>query len=194
MTKLGALGLTAVFAALLVFCGGCGYKDTYTPAGTPNLHTFAPGMWRMGQPPNSAAWDELRGIVGRPMRVVVVKLDDDKEGDDTPTENLYWTLIKIPLPPEDNLPWTVLAIPAKADVLRAVDVILEAHASGATVIWHCSHGRDRTGLVSALVGRRLFGWTKEQGWKDMVDHGFRWELPGLDTYWAEYGDAGKVKP
>jgi hypothetical protein len=38
-------------------------------------------------------------------------------------------------------------------------------------------------LVSALVGMRLLGWSKDAAWKNMIDHGFRWELPDLDAFW-----------
>lgn len=53
------------------------------------------------------------------------------------------------------------------------------------MIWHCSHGRDRTSLASALVQMRLFGMSKRAAWDDMIAHGFRWELPDLDLYWLE---------
>jgi hypothetical protein len=117
----------------------------------------------------------------------VVKLNDNAEGSDAQATALGWTVLPHPLYPEDDKPWTVLVAPTKQEVDAAVDAILEAHAAGYTVIWHCSHGRDRTSLVAALVGRRLLGWTKAAGWDDMLAHGYRWELPGLDVYWAENG-------
>jgi hypothetical protein len=166
--------------------GGSGFVDTVT-AGVPNLVQFAPGMWRMGQPPDEAAWKALALAIGAPSRVIVVKLNDAAEGSDAPAGALGWTVLPYPLYPEDDKPWTVLEAPSKGDVDRAVEAIIEAHAVGYTVIWHCSHGRDRTGLISELVGRRMFGWTKGQGWDDMISHGYRWELPDLDAYWAEYG-------
>jgi hypothetical protein len=44
---------------------------------------------------------------------------------------------------------------------------------------------NRTSLISALVGMKLFGWSKDYAWQDMLKHGFRWELPDLDAYWLE---------
>lgn len=196
--------LGAVFALGLLTVGlwiaGCGaapcavhFVDSYS-SGTPNLEKFGGGhvqgapMWRMGQPPNDVAWNDLQVEIGNPLPadVVVVKLNDEREGsDDYAAKFLGWTVLKHPLAPEDDKPWTVLAVPSRADVDAAVDDILAAHARGATVLWHCVHGRDRTSLVAALVGRKLLGWTKDGGWNDMLAHGYRWELPGLDVFWSE---------
>ena len=89
------------------------------------------------------------------------------------------------MPPEDDKVWTVLVKPNPQEVQLAVQTIVDAHAAGKVVAWHCVHGRDRTGLISALVGMRLFAWSKDYAWKDMLSHGFRWELPDLDAYWVE---------
>lgn len=181
--------LRAFFAALLAIIG-CGipkFVDTTTPGGVPNLVEFAPNMWRMGQPPNEGAWRELAArIAPNGQQVIVVKLDDEKEGDDSPAEKLLgWTVVRIPIPPEDDKVWTVLVKPNPDDVHRAVQTILDAHAKGLVVVWHCVHGRDRTSLISALVGMKLLGWTKDFAWKNMLAHGFRWELPDLDAYWID---------
>jgi hypothetical protein len=177
------------WVAALLSLVGCGPKfvDTVTPAGVPNLVEFAPGLWRMGQPPSGAAWRELAARIapsGQP--ALVVKLNDEKEGDDRLAEMLLsWRVVRIPLPPEDDKPWTVFLKPNPYDVRRAVQTIVAAHRQGLVVAWHCVHGRDRTSLISALVGMRLLGWSKAHAWADMVHHGFRWELPDLDAYWIE---------
>lgn len=176
------------FLLVLLALVGCTPKfvDTTTPAGVPNLVEFAPKMWRMGQPPDDAAWKELAGrIAPNGEQVVIVKLNDEAEGTDDPAEALGWTVVRIPLPPEDDKPWSVLLKPEPQDVQRAVQTIFDAHQQGKVVAWHCSHGRDRTGLVSGLEGRKMFGWSKDQAWKDMLAHGFRWELPDLAAYWLE---------
>lgn len=179
--------------AWVCFCGvmlaGCGipkFVDTATPAGVPNLVEIAPGMWRMGQPPTPAAWRELAARIAPSGPVVIVKLNDEHEGDDSPAEAFGgWQVVRIPIPPEDDKPWTIFEKPRREDVQRAVAAILDAHAKGRVVAFHCSHGRDRTGLTSALVGHKLFGWSKSQAWSDMLAYGFRWELPDLDAYWLE---------
>lgn len=178
--------------ALLLGLFGCaswlkGFTDTYTPAGVPNLVEFAPGMWRMGQPPDAKAWVELAlRVAPHGEKVVVVKLDDEQEGQDNFAEDvLRWEVLRVPLPPEDDKPWTVLEKPWPPDVHLARNNVLKAHADGHVVLWHCVHGRDRTGLVSALVGMKLFSWTKDYAWNYMLKTGFRWELPDLDAYWVE---------
>jgi hypothetical protein len=115
-----------------------------------------------------------------------VKLDDEKEGSDDLAMQLFgWMVVRLPIPPEDDKPWTALEKPNPATVETIVSTILEAQEAGRVVAWHCVHGRDRTGLITALVGMRLLGWSKAQAWQDMLDHGFRWELPDLDAYWLE---------
>jgi hypothetical protein len=186
--------LPKVFSLLLSLIG-CGPKfvDTTTQAGIPNLVQVAPGMWRMGQPPDADAWRELAlHIAPNGQQVLIIKMNDEKEGDDSPAVRvLGWTVERKPLPPEDDKPWTVLVKPNEAEVKDIVQLIMAAHHTGLVVAWHCSHGRDRTGLVSALVGRKLFGWTKDQAWDDMLKHGFRWELPDLDAFWLEDVPAAK---
>jgi protein-tyrosine phosphatase len=171
----------------LIGCAGS-FHDTTTPAGVPNLVQFAPGMWRMGQPPDEAAWKGLASAIApNGEHVVIVKLNDDKEGSDAPATAMGWDVVNEAMPPEDDKPWTVVVKPSPDQVNGAVQAILDAHSKGYVVAWHCSHGRDRTGLVSALVGRKMFGWTKDQAWDDMIKHGFRWELPDLSAYFIEYG-------
>ena len=178
--------LRLVVAGAIAGCGG--YSDTYTSAGIPNLHRFAPSMWRTGLPPNAAAWQQLREMVEESGKhVTKVVLHDVVEGDESPAVAFGWNVVSIPLPPEDDKPLTVFVRPAKMDVDRAVQAILDARARGDVVVWGCVHDRDRGGLVSALVGRRMFGWSKDAAWKYALDTGLRWELPDLDAYWIEYG-------
>ena len=92
-----------------------------------------------------------------------MKLNDDTEGPDTPPEG--WVLRKRPIPPEDDKPWSVVEKPDPKAVWAIVDEIVAAYTVGGVVIWHCSHGRDRTGLIAALVGMRLLGWSKTAAWQ-----------------------------
>lgn len=172
---------------------GCSpsFVETTVPAGVPNLVQFAPGMWRMGQPPDVAAWKALAAVIApNGEKVVVVKLNDDNEGSDDPATALGWTVIKDAMPPEDDKPWTIVIKPSVEQVTGAVAAILLAHSQGFVVVWHCSHGRDRTGLISALVGKAMFGWTKDQMAADMTKHGFRW----IDVDLTEYFVLDAAKP
>jgi protein-tyrosine phosphatase len=146
---------------------------------------MAPNMYRMGQP-TPEGWVYIKTQVDPKRPVLVVKLNDAKEGDDsTVLQYMNWYLDQAPLPPEDDQIWTIFVKPDPKEVTAIVKMIVQAYQGGWTVIWHCSHGRDRTGLIAALVGMKLFGWTKDQAWSNMLAHGFRWELPDLLAYWIE---------
>lgn len=177
----------AIWAAILAFFG-CSPKfvDT-TVSGVPNLVQYAPDMWRMGQPVDSTGWLYVDSMIGKPgKKVLIVKLDDDVEGDDSPVLGFEgWNLAKEAMPPEDDKIWTVLIKPDPNQVTAVVKMIIAAHEAGWVVVHHCVHGRDRTGLIAALVQKKMFGWTKQQAWDDMIAHGFRWELPDLDLFWLE---------
>lgn len=163
----------------LVGVGSEPFKPTLIN-GVPNLTAVAPRLWRMGQPESPAAWAFLVRVLGD--NVTVVKLNEDGEGLDTPLGG--WTLIRASIPPYDDRPWTVVERPDPAKVRAIVNTIVEAHRAGKTIVWHCTAGRDRTGLVSALVQMRLFDLSKSDAWADMLAHGFRWELLDLDVYWT----------
>ncbi len=147
--------------------------------GVPNLTRVASGLWRMGQPETVRAWIDLFDRLGvDPRKAVVVKLNTDTEGDDDwPSRLLGFTLIKRPL-----ARWTLRTRPDPAHVRNAVDHVEHARRAGhVLVVVHGTTGRDRTGLVVALTGMRLFGWTRDYARCDMVEHGFRWGLAALDV-------------
>ena len=167
--------------------GPAAFHDT-TIHGVPNLAIVGPHLWRMGQPTGPEAWAYLTRWVAP--EAVSVKLNDHVEGADVvPTG---WTLAEHPMPPFDDKPWTAVEKPDSALVRAAVDDAASRWENGQAVVIHCSHGRDRTGLIVALLGIRLFGWTKEEALHDMLRHGFRWELPGLDAYFVEYASEKKL--
>lgn len=180
-------------AGLLAMFGiGCGFRDTVVN-GVPNLAPAYPGssarLWRMGQPTDGAAWSYVAQTVAPDnRRVTVVKLNDEADGSDEPAMlRNAWNVVKIPIPPKDDQPLTVFVQPSVYDVKRILDTIADAYTRGDTVIWHCTAGRDRTSIISGLLGMRLFGWSKERAWDDMVSHGYRWELPDLDLFFAKVG-------
>lgn len=168
----------------LVGCAG-GFVDT-TVHGVPNISSPAPRVWGMGQPADSAAWDYARSVIApNGERVLDIKLDDAVEGDDSYAASIPgWTVLDRHMPPEDDKPWTVLEAPSVAYVRDTLDAAVDAYSKGYTVLFHCVHGRDRTRFMIALFMRRVFKWTKQQGWDYMIAHGFRWELPDLDLFWA----------
>jgi hypothetical protein len=179
--------LRAVWAAVLALLG-CTPKfvDT-TVHGVPNMEQYAPDMWRMGEPADAAAWTYVIQTVSKENKpILVVKLNDDNEGDDSPVLQFKGVVLaKEAMPPEDDKIWTVLVKPDPKQVTAVVKMIIAAHEQGWIVIHHCTHGRDRTSLIAALVQKLMYNWTKQQAWDDMIAHGFRWELPDLDAFWIE---------
>ena len=178
--------LRQIWAAFLTLLGCSSFTATNVH-GVPNLDEYAPDMWRMGQPPNSVSWSYVEAAISKPGRpVLVVKLNDDQEGSDSPMLDYSdWYLEKAAMPPEDDKVWTVFVKPDPVEVVSIVNMIVTAHQAGWVVIHHCTAGRDRTSLIAALVQKKMFNWTKQQVIDDMLKHGFRWELPDLDAYLIE---------
>lgn len=178
---------STMFALLL---GGCGtnllYKDTLTN-GVPNFHELAPRMYATGVPPTPEAQEALRRMVEVPgVPVTRVVLHDAAEADESWGYRFGWNMVLIPLPPEGDRPLTVFEAPKKADVMRAVYAIEDAHARGDVVIWGCVHDRERGNLVTAILGMRNWGWSKDYAWQWMISHGSRIEVtPGLRDYWED---------
>ena len=58
-----------------------------------------------------------------------------------------------------------------ADVLAALRAIQEAETQG-SVLMHCNHGSDRTGLMAAMYRVVIQGWSKEDALNEMTLGGF----------------------
>lgn len=58
-----------------------------------------------------------------------------------------------------------------ADVLAALRAIQEAETHG-SVLMHCKHGSDRTGLMAAMYRVVIQGWSKEDALNEMTLGGF----------------------
>ncbi|MGE7957973.1 dual specificity protein phosphatase family protein [Pseudomonas sp. NPDC089530] len=58
-----------------------------------------------------------------------------------------------------------------ADVLAALRAIQDAETQG-SVLMHCKHGSDRTGLMSAMYRVVVQGWSKEEALNEMTGGGF----------------------
>lgn len=62
--------------------------------------------------------------------------------------------------------------PSWNELLTAAGLVRDAVYQGTGVYIHCLHGVDRTGMVSAMVQRQLFGWDKEKCITEMFSLGF----------------------
>lgn len=58
-----------------------------------------------------------------------------------------------------------------SDILRALRAVQAAEAKG-SVLMHCKHGSDRTGLVAAMYRVVIQGWSKEDALNEMTEGGF----------------------
>ncbi len=58
-----------------------------------------------------------------------------------------------------------------SDVLAALRAIQEAQANG-SVLMHCKHGSDRTGLMAAMYRVVIQGWSKEDALNEMTLGGY----------------------
>jgi hypothetical protein len=171
-------------------CAGIAYQDTVTPDGLTNLHVLAPGVIRVGRPTTVAQWVSLHErLMAMPgddtLPPLFVQLHFDYEADDAPfAQATGFALVKMPLYPEDGKVWTVVESSSPQDVMRAVNVIVSAHQIGRRVAFGCMHDRDRGGVVAALVGMKILGWSESQAWDYMQQTGSRIEvLPGLLESW-----------
>ncbi len=101
--------MLAALASLLFGTSGCAgsFKDVVTQ-GVPNLKPAYDGnlrVWRMGQPADAVAWAYVVSEVApaTPTRVLVIKLNDDVEGNDEPALHyIGWRVVSVPIPPEDE--------------------------------------------------------------------------------------------
>jgi protein-tyrosine phosphatase len=59
------------------------------------------------------------------------------------------------------------------------------------VYFHCSLGRDRTSLITALYQNYYLGVSRENAWRGMLASGFKnsWSLRGLKVYFEKHSRA-----
>ena len=184
-------------AALALGCAAAQCPtDTVDPfarctEGIPNLHAVtAPGrptFYRGGQP-TPAGWQYLRDT----LHVTdVVMLDDAIEShgqaEDQPARDLGLHVAVHTMPPVDygwdfRTPAQLLEGPTPRQAAEAVAAIVRA--SGPVYV-HCSHGRDRTGLVVGLYRVFVDGLSPDLAYAEMVATGFRPINHGLHEVWEQ---------
>jgi len=140
---------------------------------------IADGVYRSGQPKGEADWNYLKNIG----ITTVVKLNKFSSDADEAEEFLMAKernikVIPIYMPPDDfphNLnPW---ASPDLKDLLQATEV-LENRGNGKVLV-HCSHGKDRTGLVVAVYSVRNKNFCKDAAYEQMKHYGASSMLFGI---------------
>lgn len=160
--------MSKYLAFSLLLLAGCSSRPVIH--GIPNFALISEGLYRGGQP-DANGWIYLRslGITN------VIKLNTGEESDDI-AQLLGMSTTNIALPPSTI--WQLLDKPARSKL----DTIVAELRKPNTYL-HCSHGRDRTGLVVAYYRWKVLGWSKEAAESEMLDMGFRKFNYGLWLFW-----------
>ena len=183
-------GLTVVLAVALL--SGCA-PVVYTH-GVPNLHQVRAGWYRSGQVDTPEGWVYLRnlGITD------IIKLDfANAEGSDDGAEAAGLRVHYLPIEPTTSIVGAVASMgltellrPDSVTISAIRRLICEVRDENArsghqvrVVLIHCSHGWDRTGLVSGMVLVLYGDASKEEAWRYMLATGFHWEHVGLWREW-----------
>lgn len=151
-----------------------------------NLHVVSPdgtdsanAVYRSGQPQGDAEWGYLKKLGIK----TVVKLNefssDVNESDERSfAKKNHINLIRVYMPPED-FPhnWNLWAHPEEKALMQAVEALENKDNLPALV--HCSHGKDRTGLVVAVYSVRNKNYCKDAALDEMEYYGTSPFLLGL---------------
>jgi protein tyrosine/serine phosphatase len=169
--------LIAVIAALGIGCRLNITSPMVYHDDVPNLEQVSPGVWRSGEPRSDAGWSYLKSIGVKK----VIKLNYDSEGSDDGARRAGMEVVELNIPPLSDLAST-LEIPNSDTVQKAVEIMEEGNG----VLVHCTHGQDRTGLVVGVYRVMHDHKTKDEAWKEMVNHHFHQELIGLMRFWHRF--------
>jgi len=142
------------------------------PAPVDNFQVVVPHeIYRSGQPISAADWAYLESVGVK----TIIKLNEFSSKASAAVEiqeakKHGIKVIPVYMQPEDfphNLnPW---ARPDEAQLMRAVSE-LENKNNGVMLV-HCSHGKDRTGLVVALYSVRNKNYCKDTAYQQMKFYG-----------------------
>jgi Tyrosine phosphatase family len=139
----------------------------------------ANAVYRSGQPKGDAEWAYLERIGIK----TVVKLNEfSKEADESEELSLAKKhnidVIPIYMPPEDfPQNWNPWAHPDEKALMQAVEAL--ENNNNLPVLVHCSHGKDRTGLVVAVYSVRNKKYCKDAALNEMKYYGTSPFLFGL---------------
>ena len=106
--------------------------------------------------------------------------DDRSEGEEAAVLALGMKYISLPLPN--------LRAPSDKQVEQFLAIVNDK--ANQPVFAHCWRGADRTGVVTAVLRIHNFGWTADEAYAEMKQHGFRsfW-LRGMKNYVYDYAEA-----
>lgn len=168
--------------------------------GVPNLRQVRADYWRSGQPADT---EEAWGYLASQNFTDVIKVnfkDESKESENEVAVAARYgiTVHYLAINPTSRILWAVLSF-GMTEVLRPdaktvaeirglIFRVRDGNRSGGRqkVLIHCTHGWDRTGLVSGMVLVLNGDMTKDEAWQYMLDTNFHRVHLGLKREWGAF--------
>lgn len=146
--------------------GVCAVSIKKAPAGLPNFHTVAPGIYRGGAPTREG----LKALSKMGVRTII-DLRIEKQA----------RLTEKPMAEKMGFTWIHLPMGREAPTRRQVDTFLAtlAKAPDKPVFVHCQHGADRTGCMIGIYRVQVQKWSFARAWAEMRKYGFKTYLHEL---------------
>ena len=153
--------------------------------GVPNLLTVTPGHLYRGGQPTVSGWSFLHDTFH--IRTVI-KLNAPSESfeqnNDAPAVALGMNVVVVTMHPVGGYnPVELLLGPSQEQIDQVMQAITTAPGP---VYIHCSHGRDRTGLMVALHRIWHEHYSVHEARLEMLHAGYRVENLGLDRVWFKF--------
>lgn len=167
---------TSILAIVLALLCGCAAQPMQH--GIPNFRMVEPGVYRGGQP-TAEGWVYLHAVLHVK---TVVKLNSYGEGS---SDNIATALGMQVYCHPISLWQQIVGEPDKGVLTTSW---FEMVPWNGPVFVHCSHGQDRTGLVTAIYRVNMDHWTKARAEQEMLKDGFHPLLHGLYGAWQEWGN------
>jgi protein tyrosine/serine phosphatase len=186
-TRHRIISLLVLLATTLLF--GCATPTQWSadiatqelhPSPINNFQIVVPGgIYRSGQPKGEADWNYLKNLgITTVVKLNKFSSDVDETEEFRMAKERNIEVIPVYMQPEDfpyNLnPW---ARPDLRDLRKAIEVL--ENRGNAKILVHCSHGKDRTGLVVAIYSVRNKNFCKDAAYEKMKHYGANLYLFGI---------------
>ncbi len=144
----------------------------YATAPVDRFYEVARGLYRGAAP---TTLEQMKALKKMGIRTVINLQYDAKKvaWEAAAAKSLGMHHISIPLPG--------FGAPADKDVQRIQKLMNDP--SVRPVLLHCTHGRERTGVQTALYRVFTEGWTPERAWAESEAFGFRWIAFPMKEYY-----------
>jgi protein tyrosine phosphatase (PTP) superfamily phosphohydrolase (DUF442 family) len=135
-------------------------KDWAQPvplAGVPNLHRINDKLYRSAQPTEEG----MANLKQLGVKTIVSLRSFHSDRDEIGSTGLQYEHIYMKA-------WH----PEEKEAVRFLRIVTDPESM--PVLFHCLHGADRTGTMSAIYRVAVQGWSKEDAIQEMVDGGFNY--------------------